>query len=596
MKPRFINKINIKYNLNYFIKNFLLILLLNFSLIPFIHAQSRVSGTFQYGPNSGVGNHYTEVNWTFKYNMAIENGWVVLNAYDIDIRPSVTSMYRYNGKNISRGQYGSRAPQLEPCGVNIEVYLSYRGKSYPTFIHFNCDGSTSRKGNDEYSLRGSGTVVRVKDIGIPDVDAYSFVVQSSNMSGFNQKGDNALDKELYDRQLKEENNKSNNENGSANPNSSLSGTDGASSSNSENKSSTPPSSNSNNSNQVNQSNSLPRVENKIQELGIDKNKEDLVELMTLGSSFVSGLIEDGNEKKINREAETEKYYANQRKIIYENIDSANANNINSIYKVGFAYLYLKDYKNAELWFNKLLQLAPIAGNYAIGELERAKVFEIPKKDRLARLEKALEYYYKAAELGNELAAGKLMIMRLGIGTDLFDIYWKNLYNDELIKEYENHYYFYKSDIYPYSKIVDQKIALDLANQFLKKEFYLPVKVFRNYSDRISVDRYNKNQKAHKLLSQGKNDECFRYFKETADEFYLNSIRMVAYCYINGIGTNQDAEKAIYYYELAAILGDYYSMDLLSEIYTNGSVTDSEGYYLNRGKYWEEKKNEYDVIK
>lgn len=280
---------------------FLIISLFSSSLLK---AQSRLSGKFQNPPNSGVGNHYTEVSWQFKYNMAIENGWVVMNAYDIDIRPSATSMYRYNGKILSRGQYGSRSPQLEPCGVIIEVYLSYRGTNYSTRIEFNCDGSTSRIGDGGYSKRESGKVIRVKDIGIADVDAYSFVVSDSRMINFNTRGDNALDRELHERELKEYNGKSNNQNysnsqnnsnGSSNRPSSTNGTRNSSSSTSSNNTSSSTIS-PNTTDQGNTTYTIPSAESQMRQLGIDPNKDYLGELISMGGT----LLQEINENRRRR--------------------------------------------------------------------------------------------------------------------------------------------------------------------------------------------------------------------------------------------------------------------------------------------------------
>ena len=73
--------------------------------------------------------------------MAIEDGWLVINATDIEIRPSATSSYRFNGKVLSRGEYGNRSPQIKPCGATIELYFTYREKSYRTSVGFGCDGT-----------------------------------------------------------------------------------------------------------------------------------------------------------------------------------------------------------------------------------------------------------------------------------------------------------------------------------------------------------------------------------------------------------------------------------------------------------------------
>ncbi len=278
-------------------------------------SQSRLSGKFQNPPNSGVGNHYTEVSWQFKYNMAIENGWVVMNAYDIDIRPSATSMYRYNGKILSRGQYGSRSPQLEPCGVIIEVNLSYRGTNYLTRIEFNCDGSTSRIGDGGYSKRESGKVIRVKDIGIADVDAYSFVVSGSRMTNFNTRGDNALDRELHERELKEYNSKpsnqsysnsQNNSNGSSNRPSSPNGTSSKNASNgSTNTSSSTTSSNT--TNQVNTTNTVPSVESQIQQFRNDPRQQAIEQTVQVGITLVNDLF--GGKNKMS----DEEYYLKKEK-------------------------------------------------------------------------------------------------------------------------------------------------------------------------------------------------------------------------------------------------------------------------------------------
>lgn len=60
--------------------------------------------------------------------------------------------------------------------------------------------------------------------------------------------------------------------------------------------------------------------------------------------------------------------------------------------------------------------------------------------------------------------------------------------------------------------------------------------------------------------------AFDWFLKAAEQFHVDAIFNVAYCYEMGDGTTQNEENAIHYYKQASLLGDYEASNKLAGIY------------------------------
>lgn len=114
------------------------------------------------------------------------------------------------------------------------------------------------------------------------------------------------------------------------------------------------------------------------------------------------------------------------------------------------------------------------------------------------------------------------------------------------------------------------IDMAKAYQYLKKAADLEYAPAYYY-----LGKYFLNYKNNKLLA-------FQYYKYSADGGYPSGVRMLAYCYANGIGTNIDRNKAIRLYEPYALKDDIYSISAIGQIYYNDGDYENACKWLKRG--------------
>ena len=170
----------------------------------------------------------------------------------------------------------------------------------------------------------------------------------------------------------------------------------------------------------------------------------------------------------------------------------------SLNEQGINLSHKKDYKSAEQHFLKASEL-----NYPDAFYNLA-LLEINGYLRKKNVSKAVEYYSKAAELNHSTAQYELSV----------------IYNDP-------------------------EFGLENNKQYL---FWL--KKAANNNHNIAMHNL-----ATIAIKANKTDLAIKYFKKSADNWYLPSILSISQIYYYGIGTKKDYKASNDYYKKAASKGD-----------------------------------------
>src|SRR6266542_2358331 len=227
--------------------------------------------------------------------------------------------------------------------------------------------------------------------------------------------------------------------------------------------------------------------------------------------------------------------------------------------LGHLYGIEKDLEKAIYWYNKAVENGNEIAQYNLGQCY--ELGNVVDKDET----KAFELYKKSAESG----CCKIAMFRLGycyvngIGTKIdikngFELYNKaagkiNNENDErLLNDLDKVSYWYKK-----TAENDNKVAL-----------YKLGELYETGKDIIKDESL-----------------AFEFYKQAAEKGYVNGEYKLGYCYNYGIGTVIDKRKAFDLFEIAAEKGNRDAQKSLVLLYECGKDTQNNIYIVN---YWHKK--------